>query len=782
MNKPCRLLLATVLIAALSCTSCTRLPSEPGGNVIDMVVFGDEGGGRTHDLKIESGEIITGGLGQPALRLLPLEPPSHNGGAASFSLRVDPAQQNYVTVRLWGSDHGEESGQLVLFAEGKQVGYRMQSDYDLLNVCDDDPIAPGRFIYETRPLPLWMTQGRERIELKISAIGRHWPYGQTFEKYQRKLEQPSRGIYAAYTHTNPRIEPPASEQQGAPPAVVRRSTHGPEVIEQTRQVVISRLNKILAAPPSDQSRNLELLSAAYSVAWTPAFKSPAALDLILAEGDTLAAKLLDGDAMRNDWRGAGPLGDAIARTWPDIQPRLDQPFPGDAGGRARRQVWADVLRKSVDYWRTHRRSFTNQAMIVDMGIYAANRGLQFIEPSRALPEQQALRYVREAVGLEPWMDSDIIDAGGERPSNPFGGVYKVVSRKNLSRELGWVGSYGETILHWTRELYERTGDEDVRRQLRRLQAARLYFRYPGTDPDGHATMKAVTEVCNRTSHFPYSGPAYSAAAVREAWGLDVAAMLPDDPLAVGVAQRFIADGQYFPYIASRMKDPDTIGLMRNVNDFEVVSKLPPVPYVFPMEDGQPDFVFTDEENAIVALKHGEARIFANFYFRAENAVNSVAKIMEIDPGTMRLVTARTETVVNESGKTFTRPDYINWIRGDKLKPPGEELTQAWAGEVLPVAKPPEGVVPDAVRKFGPYIGRADFYRLAYGDYVFAVNTTEDRGFDLRVPKAGEEYVDLVSGKRVAPVDGLVPVPPLTTVVLYPANSSAQVSAKEQAHP
>jgi hypothetical protein len=48
-------------------------------------------------------------------------------------------------------------------------------------------------------------------------------------------------------------------------------------------------------------------------------------------------------------------------------------------------------------------------MIVDMNIYTANRGLALIDPKRALPEAQTLRYLHEAVGIEPWRGSDPSD-------------------------------------------------------------------------------------------------------------------------------------------------------------------------------------------------------------------------------------------------------------------------------------------------------------------------------------------------------------------------------------
>ena len=65
--------------------------------------------------------MTNGGLGEPARQLLPLEPVSYNGGWVSFRLKVDPQQQNYFTVKLWGSDKGAQLGRLILYLDGQHA-------------------------------------------------------------------------------------------------------------------------------------------------------------------------------------------------------------------------------------------------------------------------------------------------------------------------------------------------------------------------------------------------------------------------------------------------------------------------------------------------------------------------------------------------------------------------------------------------------------------------------------------------------------------------------------
>lgn len=754
-----------ILVALLTAISAACCFAQ--SVTVDEIVLGNAASEKRHRLSSDGSQIIEGALGESARQLLPLTPASWDGGTITFVMKVDPEKQNYVTARLWGGDFSSDTGHnLVLYADGKQVGYRRESDYDLLNTTETEPFAPGRFFYETRPLPISMTKGKKQITLKIAALGSIYHYGNTWEKYQRILREPTRGIYRIYTHTGMRFIPAASEVQGSmPEARLHKSSVGPEVIEQSRELVIGRIAKLLKSEPDSKSSNISLLAEAYNVEWTPAYRNPATITHLLAEGDRMAELFVADSTYTRDWLGAGPLGEAIMRTWPEIGKYLDTPFEGRIEGRTRREVWSEALQRSIRYWRTHRRGFTNQSMFVDGGIYRANRGLLLIDPSAAMSEEQALRYVREAVGAEPWRDSDVISRSDDRPANWNGDNHYLVTRKGLSRELGWVGSYGETILTCTRDLAEVTGDELVRRQLAKIQDARLYFRYPYVDAEGNYGMKLSAEIDGRHTHYPQARMAYAAPmSIREHWGMETAAIIPEDSLAVGATQRCVTDGYYYEHIQRRIND-STLGLMRNVDEYAKVKDLPPVEYRFPMEDGEPDFVFADEEDAVIAIKHGDTRMFMNLYFRAENAVNNVAKIMEITPTLTRLVTARIQSEVIGTGEYYTRPDYIDWIRGDSSfrTPPGPKIHQAWAGEKLPVSTPPGGQV-RTEGKFGHYVGRAAFYYLTYGDYTIGLNTTSDRSYTLSVDGKGK-YMDLVTGREVVPCDGKVTVAPLSTVVL-----------------
>jgi hypothetical protein len=780
---------ACAVAGALSCFARDEL-----GTVIDTLVLGDEASEQSHHLTQVRSEVIRGGLDEPARQLLPLDPVSHNGGSISFVLKIDAEQQNYLTVKLWGSDRGAASGRLTLYLDGQQVGYRHEGDHDVLNQSDEEAILQGRFLYQTVTLPPMLTRGRTEVALRIVGLGSMWPYGANFAQKQRAFAQASRGIYRIYTHTSPRFVPDDSEKQGVAPVLVTRPAGpGEEILEKMKATVNARLSHLLeaTADATSDTRSAEskilLLAEAYQTPWTTAYHDPRTIAALVRAGDAFMRPGVIGQP----WVGAGPLGEAIARVGADplllkaleeeIKVAAGVPFtpssrrlePGEeltAQNAAassttvqmtRREAWAKVLRASVDWNRTSgRRFYTNQSMIVDQNIYTANRGLLVIDPARALPEEQALRYIHESIGVLPWLGNDLPEGGS---SKPYGERYHQITRKGLSRELGYVGSYGETILKFCRDMAELTGDEKVRAQFLKIQAARMFFRYPSLDADGYRVMKLASEIDNRVAHFPMPHGAYGICDVREAWWMELPAFFKD-PVSVGAVQQCLEDNQYFVRLAQRANDNDTLGMMRNIDDYATVKALPKGPYRLPMTDGQPDFVYSDEENAVLALKHGAQRLFVNFYYRQEFGVSGVVRILDVGPTVMRIATVQAQFEVDASGQEWTRPDVIDFERSGGFPPPGEEIHQAWRGERLPIARRPADAIRPEYGKWGPFVGKAAFYWLRYGDYLIAINTTATGTYSLPVPAGHAHAVDLVSG-QTTDMNREVKVGPLATVVL-----------------
>jgi len=220
------------------------------------------------------------------------------------------------------------------------------------------------------------------------------------------------------------------------------------VMGEIKSRVSREITKLIATPQLNQMQ-MQLLARAYHVKWTPAYRS----EEVVAK----LAKALDGvyDAFKRDpklaredkatpnpdWFGLGPSGDVIRLMAEPLQPHLTA---------ARRANWSEMLIACRDWHRTSRRQYTNQSMIKDLyGIYLANRGIAVCDPAKAMPEAEARHYLYEAVGLQPWLGSDTANG----PAKPLGHDYMQLTAKGLTKELGYVGSYGE-VLDWMTAIYE----------------------------------------------------------------------------------------------------------------------------------------------------------------------------------------------------------------------------------------------------------------------------------------------------------------------------------------
>jgi hypothetical protein len=347
----------------------------------------------------------------------------------------------------------------------------------------------------------------------------------------------------------------------------------------------------------------------------------------------------------------------------------------------------------------------------------------------------------------------------------LGDHFYVITDKGLSRELGYVGYYGE-VLDWALQIADATDyqDEKIKAQTLKLAHARSYFRYPSVDADGNRAMRLESVIGWRDFDFP-GRILYGAEDGREGDALWLAAAF-GDPRDVGYAQQLLADGQYFagfePHMSVHSPNIRTM-MMYAVDNYAKVRQLRPAPARLPMTAGQPDFVFADEQDGVLALKHGEEILYISLYWRARFGVNFLARVHHIAPALERVATVYEDAQFVPSGNFFTRQDRVDWELFSEFAPKGE-VHQALAGEKLPIVQyPPD--VPFKAGRENHYAGRADFYTLRYGRYLIGMNTTLDKTYDLKSPEGMRAATDLVSGKTIS-TDATIKVAPRTTVVLY----------------
>jgi hypothetical protein len=469
-----------------------------------------------------------------------------------------------------------------------------------------------------------------------------------------------------------------------------------------------------------------------------------------------------------EWFGLGITGQVLHLLYNQLQAKLNDEIDDGLGSKVtRRDAYTDMLVTCRNWHQRHRRQYTNQSMINDLyGIYYANKGLQKINPAKASAEKDILRYLYESVGMQPWLGSET-DKG---PSRSAGNSYMQLTKKGLTKELGFVGNYGE-VIDWVAEIYEATkpspdqpGDAAIKAQVERIALARAPFRYAMLDDDKFTAMRQETVVGWRDTHYP-GDVTY---AQRPSWDgtpLQMVA-LTLHPQLVGFAQQMFNDNQFFNSIEKSMRDKGfrtTAGLLYVPEHYALVKAQAPSKHKLPMSWDQPDFVFSDEEDGVVAIKNGKEIFYASLYWRARYAINNLARVHAITPSYDRISTVHVDEKFDSSGLFYTRKDWTNLgFGGGGIKYP-DSLHSAHAGEQLPVAKIPAGT-PFKLGDENAYAGRANYYELQYGRYLIAMNSTTDKTYTLIVPAGFAGAMDL-NTRKVAGTKS-IRVAPFTTVVLF----------------
>lgn len=466
---------------------------------------------------------------------------------------------------------------------------------------------------------------------------------------------------------------------------------------------------------------------------------------------------------------------------------ITAPPPVVAGAVPRRRAYREMMLASREYWRQHQRHYTNQAQFTAIGIYECNRGLALLSPADAWPEDKARRWIHESVGMVAWR-------GPETPEGEatwtLGHDYHVATPKGLTRELGYVADYGEIsgmLVRMYEAVTEGKGgapDEALRRRMIEMIKVRSWFRHPGEDADGNRGMRIETQIGWRNE--PYPGDLVYVQ--RTDWdGHPIEAVAAfQDPDMVGWAHQMIADGQLAPQldllVSTSLYTRVGLNAFRFVaRDWPAFQKLADTGARLPGRWGAPDFVFTDETDACVAIKRGEEIFYASLYWRAKQGVNDLARVHLLTPQSERSATVREESIfAKDPRNTYTVQDWACWdfaindsgeassIPGGGFSYPGEKVHQVFAGEKFFLAPIPADVPDPAlgsttvgVEKV--LVGKAPMYVLQYAGYTVVMNTTTDRTVTY-LPSCGSRARDLRTGRSVT--HHPVRLAPQTTLVLY----------------
>jgi hypothetical protein len=753
---------------------------------VDSLWFGDPASESGHALQGAGTVVIQGGLGKPARQLLPDAELPWRSVDMAFRIKVDPKLQNYATVRLWGGE--TTPNKLVLLCEGRQIGYRHLGDIEILDLGTEAPTYAGRFTDKTFPLPLPLTSGKSELNCAIRALGKFAVYNREFAKFQQPMVGPSRPIYALHVHTQPDawFDDAGATAPLAPSARIRP---GGEVMDALKARINAEIDKQLASSQPPAQEDMIFLARARGMAWTSAHGRPAQVAArILAGGDALYERYLKSPAFITDdgggatWIALGPFAWALKLMQGELAAAMDATIPGrDGQPIKRREAYADMVSHGMEFLLRHRRMYTNQTLIVDLqGLYYSNEGLRSMGSAHARPEPQLRALLHEAVGLKPWSGS--LDDKG-RASNAsaaadtggfsVGRDYLQFTAAGLSKELGYVGSYGE-IQDLLANAYLATvprpgepGDAALLAQFRKVAKARQYFRYPNVDLDGHRTMSLETVIGWRDIKYP----GVTTYVQRIGWDNTplYPAMVAGDAELLAAAQQMVADGQFTLQIQQHMTHKGkrvTHGLLDAYDEWQFVTKAPQVDKPMPMAEGQADFVFIDPDNATIALKHGGDRLYASLYWRANCGVNRLARVHYLAPTMERVATIYGRVDFTASGQYCSRHGSVQFSAGaiPDITYPGDVVAPL-AGELLPIAKGPAGAYAPAGQD-SPFAGRGDYYETRYGPFLMAINAGSQQPVDVLMPtlQPKQRLLNLGTGQwlpltqrslRLAPGQGAV---------------------------
>ena len=246
---------------ALCFASTVRMPAQATSavsNALDRINFGDTSTDAASEIKhgfLNLGNPSgTGAVGLSYREIAPSSTPANIGNPAdnevlTFTMACSPTLQNYLTIQIWGSDTTFDLIYLYTPTQGYEMSNYYSTNQPEIDFQETDPILPGRFVFETIPIPLTMTTGQNSVTLTLNAANSYGYYSSGTTDLA--AGQTSRPIYAAFTHTDPYLTLNASDPQGTTPA---SSVPTPATYNSTYfTLIVSSLSKYISAAQSDQA-------------------------------------------------------------------------------------------------------------------------------------------------------------------------------------------------------------------------------------------------------------------------------------------------------------------------------------------------------------------------------------------------------------------------------------------------------------------------------------------------------------------------------------------------
>lgn len=225
-------IISIAVIIAMAASLITAIPASAAENVYDetvtdLLVFGDEASETEHNLteKLsvtgidtkaeaqytnEDGIYAGGGIGEGLTYRQILKPTADapkEAGFLRFTLKADPALQNYITIRLSGNQFAR--GNIMLYTgDGDTTHFdpfsgREYSELDC-GYYTEGYISKGHYYYATMKIPNEIVKADGTVDLRLVPTGRIQAYGASV---YADVTQDSKYIYSVASHTEPYYTP-----------------------------------------------------------------------------------------------------------------------------------------------------------------------------------------------------------------------------------------------------------------------------------------------------------------------------------------------------------------------------------------------------------------------------------------------------------------------------------------------------------------------------------------------------------------------------------------------
>ncbi len=656
------------------------------------------------------------GLAEPFIRF------TDDDQHVDFELGCHPKQQNYLTVKVWGSSgsagsalvlHDPVNGDAPFDAIARQDGPLKPSHHprkgELVRQTEAKAF-PGRFYYATYPIPLKLTRARSTVRLRLLYKGR----------------APGLDVYRAYTHLDPYFEPPTGEIQGQPfelgPPREGKTVSAEDRFEHWKaqanagfrkarefQMFGERWEKAKAknvpswakgallgrgsgsfTPSGPYAKDykvlkedikrwgshyirqgdsqmlalrfIEVFAHAYCTEWSNYYHDREMLERIVAafdfysraqgnSGGFMGRPLPGKDVNWPTWLG-GPnrsdfspglevgqrfFWDGFSMVLPHLdqggllEPFIDDDLDPSTPEVSRREAYTRMAHRSFDLYskQVAQCSIANQMIHNFLALNAVYNALKHLDPARAQPDAERVNEMAEiAVGIR---------------RNPLWDTYSY-SPDGMPLEDGYDANYGKGGLQLVK-VAELTRYPQIEQKARTAFESYAHFVYLDNDSEGYRTLRNTDWISARIMRgFPglerYFLSKYAAKELR-----------------IPAAIRYFELREEHGRAQDKLESLDfrSVGglwdrvmlAVTKANDAQddVASRLPSTDYRLP-DEREGDSALVDEYLGLVALRHGDARLFASLNWEsrfgrdwAKGTANGVVRLEYTTPTINRLVTA-----------------------------------------------------------------------------------------------------------------------------------------------